>query len=85
MTVPDALDVIRAARRELGDHVLLGAGTILDPETARMALLAGEPDLPEPPTRRLVVSVFAGLMVGVLVVAGFGVWGLLSPGGATGL
>jgi type VII secretion protein EccB len=50
-----------------------------------MALLAGEPDLPEPPTRRLVVSVFAGLMVGVLVVAGFGVWGLLSPGGATGL
>ena len=50
-----------------------------------MALLAGEPDLPEPPTRRLIVSVFAGLMVGVLVVAGFGVWGLLSPGGATGL
>jgi type VII secretion protein EccB len=50
-----------------------------------MALLAGEPDLPEPPTRRLAVSVFAGLMVGVLIVAGFGVWGLLSPGGATGL
>jgi type VII secretion protein EccB len=50
-----------------------------------MALLAGEPDLPEPPTRRLIVSVFASLMVGVLVVAGFGVWGLLSPGGATGL
>jgi type VII secretion protein EccB len=50
-----------------------------------MALLAGEPDMPEPPTRRLVVSIFAGLMVGVLVVAGFGVWGLLSPGGATGL
>ncbi|GAB2853813.1 type VII secretion protein EccB [Actinoallomurus bryophytorum] len=50
-----------------------------------MALLAGEPDLPEPPTRRLVVSVFAGLMVGILVVAGFGVWGLLSPGGASGL
>ena len=50
-----------------------------------MALLAGEPDMPEPPTRRLAVSVFAGLMIGVLVVAGFGVWGLLSPGGATGL
>jgi type VII secretion protein EccB len=50
-----------------------------------MALLAGEPDLSEPPTRRLTVSVFAGLMIGVLVVAGFGVWGLLSPGGATGL
>jgi len=41
MTVPDALDVLRAVRKELGDQVLLGAGTILDPETARMALLAG--------------------------------------------
>src|SRR4051812_21213175 len=41
MTVPDALDVVRAVRRALGDRVLLGAGTILDPETARAALLAG--------------------------------------------
>jgi 2-dehydro-3-deoxyphosphogluconate aldolase/(4S)-4-hydroxy-2-oxoglutarate aldolase len=41
MTVPDALDVVRQVRRALGDHVLLGAGTILDPETARAALLAG--------------------------------------------
>jgi 2-dehydro-3-deoxyphosphogluconate aldolase/(4S)-4-hydroxy-2-oxoglutarate aldolase len=41
MTVPDALDVVRAVRRQLGDRLLLGAGTILDPETARLALLAG--------------------------------------------
>jgi 2-dehydro-3-deoxyphosphogluconate aldolase/(4S)-4-hydroxy-2-oxoglutarate aldolase len=41
MTVPDALDVVRAVRRSLGDRVLLGAGTILDPETGRAALLAG--------------------------------------------
>jgi 2-dehydro-3-deoxyphosphogluconate aldolase/(4S)-4-hydroxy-2-oxoglutarate aldolase len=41
MTVPGALDVIRQARQALGDQVLLGAGTILDPETARAALLAG--------------------------------------------
>src|SRR5207302_7796805 len=41
MTVPDALDVVRAVRRALGDRLLLGAGTILDPETARAALLAG--------------------------------------------
>ena len=40
-TVPNALDVIRAAKRQLGDRVLLGAGTVLDPETARAALLAG--------------------------------------------
>jgi 2-dehydro-3-deoxyphosphogluconate aldolase/(4S)-4-hydroxy-2-oxoglutarate aldolase len=41
MTVPDALDVVRAVRRALADRVLLGAGTILDPETGRAALLAG--------------------------------------------
>src|SRR6201993_3694309 len=41
MTVPNALDVVRQVRRALGDRLLLGAGTILDPETARAALLAG--------------------------------------------
>jgi 2-dehydro-3-deoxyphosphogluconate aldolase/(4S)-4-hydroxy-2-oxoglutarate aldolase len=41
LTVPNALDVIRAARRDLGDRVLLGAGTVLDAETARAAILAG--------------------------------------------
>jgi 2-dehydro-3-deoxyphosphogluconate aldolase/(4S)-4-hydroxy-2-oxoglutarate aldolase len=40
-TVPDAVGVIRAAKKELGDRVLLGAGTVLDSETARAALLAG--------------------------------------------
>jgi 2-dehydro-3-deoxyphosphogluconate aldolase/(4S)-4-hydroxy-2-oxoglutarate aldolase len=40
-TVPDAIDVIRQVRREIGDSVVLGAGTVLDPETARVALLAG--------------------------------------------
>src|SRR5207237_9270167 len=41
MTVPDALDVLRQVRKALGDRVLLGAGTVLDPETARAVLLAG--------------------------------------------
>jgi 2-dehydro-3-deoxyphosphogluconate aldolase / (4S)-4-hydroxy-2-oxoglutarate aldolase len=41
LTVPNALDVIREARKALGDSVLLGAGTVLDPETCRAALLAG--------------------------------------------
>jgi 2-dehydro-3-deoxyphosphogluconate aldolase / (4S)-4-hydroxy-2-oxoglutarate aldolase len=40
-TVPDALDVIREVRREVGDSVVLGAGTVLDSETARAAILAG--------------------------------------------
>jgi 2-dehydro-3-deoxyphosphogluconate aldolase/(4S)-4-hydroxy-2-oxoglutarate aldolase len=40
-TVPDALGVLSAVRRKLGDRTLLGAGTVLDPETARAAMLAG--------------------------------------------
>src|SRR5436190_4869063 len=40
-TVPDAIEVIRRVRQEVGDAVVLGAGTVLDPETARAALLAG--------------------------------------------
>lgn len=47
-TVPDAADVIRQVRRELGDRILLGAGTILDPETARIAILAGAEFLVSP-------------------------------------
>lgn len=41
LTVPNALDVIRAVRKALGERVLLGAGTVLDTETARAAILAG--------------------------------------------
>lgn len=40
-TVPGVLDIIREVRSALGDKILLGAGTVLDPETARAALLAG--------------------------------------------
>jgi 2-dehydro-3-deoxyphosphogluconate aldolase/(4S)-4-hydroxy-2-oxoglutarate aldolase len=47
-TVPDALDVIRDARKALGDAVALGAGTVLDPETARAAILAGAEYLVSP-------------------------------------
>src|SRR5438552_16342562 len=41
MSVPNALEVLAQVRRTLGDRVLLGAGTVLDPETARAVLLAG--------------------------------------------
>ena len=40
-TVPDALGALTRVRRALGDRIVLGAGTVLDPETARAALLAG--------------------------------------------
>jgi 2-dehydro-3-deoxyphosphogluconate aldolase / (4S)-4-hydroxy-2-oxoglutarate aldolase len=40
-TTPGALGLIEQTSRELGDSVLLGAGTVLDAETARAAILAG--------------------------------------------
>ncbi len=41
MTTPNALAILEASTREFGDDVLLGAGTVLDPETARAAILSG--------------------------------------------
>jgi 2-dehydro-3-deoxyphosphogluconate aldolase/(4S)-4-hydroxy-2-oxoglutarate aldolase len=40
-TVPRAHEVLARVAGRLGDRVLLGAGTVLDPETARLALLEG--------------------------------------------
>lgn len=40
-TTPGTLDVIRTLRERHGADVMLGAGTVLDPETARLAILAG--------------------------------------------
>lgn len=40
-TVPGAHRVLEQVADRLGDRVLLGAGTVLDSETARTALLAG--------------------------------------------
>lgn len=40
-TTPGVVEVISAVRKDLGRKILLGAGTVLDAETARTALLAG--------------------------------------------
>ncbi len=40
-TVPRAHKVLEEVADRLGDTVVLGAGTVLDPETARTAILAG--------------------------------------------
>lgn len=40
-TLPNAGDVIAALNHEFGKTMLVGAGTILDAETCRMAILAG--------------------------------------------
>ena len=47
-TTPGVVDVISAVKKDLGSKVLLGAGTVLDPETARVALLAGAEFLVSP-------------------------------------
>ncbi|HEY8559041.1 MAG TPA: bifunctional 2-keto-4-hydroxyglutarate aldolase/2-keto-3-deoxy-6-phosphogluconate aldolase [Pyrinomonadaceae bacterium] len=41
MTVPGAVKVIEKIADRFGDEVVLGAGTVLDPETARACILAG--------------------------------------------
>jgi 2-dehydro-3-deoxyphosphogluconate aldolase/(4S)-4-hydroxy-2-oxoglutarate aldolase len=41
MTVPGALDVIGALIKAHGSLLLIGAGSVLDPETARVCILAG--------------------------------------------
>jgi 2-dehydro-3-deoxyphosphogluconate aldolase/(4S)-4-hydroxy-2-oxoglutarate aldolase len=41
MTVEGALDVMKELARKYRDEIILGAGTILDAETGRQALLAG--------------------------------------------
>jgi 2-dehydro-3-deoxyphosphogluconate aldolase/(4S)-4-hydroxy-2-oxoglutarate aldolase len=40
-TVPGATGVIEHLAKECSQDILLGAGTVLDPETARIAILAG--------------------------------------------
>ncbi|WP_053218222.1 bifunctional 4-hydroxy-2-oxoglutarate aldolase/2-dehydro-3-deoxy-phosphogluconate aldolase [Virgibacillus senegalensis] len=38
---PSALEAIKQVRREFREEVIVGAGTILDPETARSAIMTG--------------------------------------------
>ena len=41
LTVPGALAVLKALKAKLGNRVIIGAGTILDSETCRAAILEG--------------------------------------------
>ncbi len=50
LTTPGALEMIAQVRAAFGDTVLLGAGTVLDPETARAAILAGAEFIVTPAT-----------------------------------
>jgi 2-dehydro-3-deoxyphosphogluconate aldolase/(4S)-4-hydroxy-2-oxoglutarate aldolase len=54
-TVPHATRVLEQVADRLGDRILLGAGTVLDPETARDALLAGAEFIVGPTVNRKVI------------------------------
>ncbi|MBN1400092.1 MAG: bifunctional 4-hydroxy-2-oxoglutarate aldolase/2-dehydro-3-deoxy-phosphogluconate aldolase [Anaerolineae bacterium] len=41
MTTPGALSIIEEASARFGDEIVMGAGTVLDAESARAAILAG--------------------------------------------
>jgi len=41
MTVPGAVKALEKVADRFGDKIVLGAGTVLDPETARICMLAG--------------------------------------------
>lgn len=41
MTTPNAIDIIKEASQNLSDDFIIGVGTVLDQETARMAILVG--------------------------------------------
>lgn len=41
MTVPGAVKALEKIADQFGDKIILGAGTVLDPETARICMLAG--------------------------------------------
>jgi 2-dehydro-3-deoxyphosphogluconate aldolase / (4S)-4-hydroxy-2-oxoglutarate aldolase len=76
MTVPGAIDAIRRLASEAGDRILVGAGTVLDPETARACMLAGAEFIVSPALnvktieicRRYDVAVFPGALTPTEVI-----------------
>lgn len=52
-------------------------------QRASLALLRGEPDIPDQPLRRLNVAVFAGVFVAVIVTGLFFIFGLLGHGSSS--
>ncbi len=56
MTTPDALGAISCIARELAGRMRIGAGSVLDAETARAALLAGAEFLVTPALRPEVIA-----------------------------
>ena len=56
MSTPNALKIIEALADTMGDRVGIGVGTVLDPETARAAILAGAEYIVAPTLRLSVIE-----------------------------
>jgi 2-dehydro-3-deoxyphosphogluconate aldolase/(4S)-4-hydroxy-2-oxoglutarate aldolase len=77
MTVPGAIAVMEQVSRRFGSDVVLGAGTVLDPETARACILSGARFVVSPALnletiamcRRYSVAVVPGALTPTEVVA----------------
>src|SRR5688572_4970433 len=59
MTTPGALNIIRDTKRALGDQIVMGAGSVLDAESCRSALLAGAEYIVTPAVRPDVIQLAA--------------------------
>jgi len=57
MTSPGALDAIKEAAQKLGDRAVIGVGSVLDAETARMAMLAGASFVVGPVLKKEVIEI----------------------------
>jgi 2-dehydro-3-deoxyphosphogluconate aldolase/(4S)-4-hydroxy-2-oxoglutarate aldolase len=76
MTVPHAVKVIEEVADRYGGEVVVGAGTVLDPETARACILAGASFVVSPSfnihtiglCRRYSIAVFPGALTPTEVV-----------------
>ncbi len=55
MTTPSAFETIRGITQRFGDEVLIGAGSVLDPETARRAIDTGAQFVVTPVTKPEVI------------------------------
>ena len=51
-------------------------------QRAALALLRGEPDVPDQPLRRLNVAAFSGVLVAVIITVLFFIWGLIGHSGS---
>ncbi|MCG9128964.1 bifunctional 4-hydroxy-2-oxoglutarate aldolase/2-dehydro-3-deoxy-phosphogluconate aldolase [Candidatus Poribacteria bacterium] len=57
MTTPGALQVITEVSQHFGDGILIGVGSVLDAETARLAMLAGAEFVVCPVTKNDVIEI----------------------------